>query len=206
LAKKYFMAWLAAILLAALAGCGGPPVPMEQPPDMATMEAPAPLAGVPDQVLLEEGLKGRALSPAQVAGLSERMLAEGNSSLNDEKTMARLELLLLKALKGGEDKTSSPILWRNLGIIHFHQKKYDRAQQELKKANEFNPRDARIHYYLARLLSRQADICQRKGLKKKARGLAKQAATEMELARKFAPNNPTYRQDLKPATQPELGK
>ena len=118
----------------------------------------------------------------------------------------RLELLLLKSLKGGEDKTSTPMLWRNLGVIHFHQRKYDRAQQELKKANEFNPRDARTHFYLARLLSHQAEICQRKGLKKKARGLAKQAATEMELARKFAPNNPTYHQDLKQLMQQEQGK
>jgi tetratricopeptide (TPR) repeat protein len=178
---------------------------MEQAPDIAALEAPAPRAGVSDQTLLEEGLKGRALTPAEVAGLSERLLAEGNSTLDDEKTMARLELLLLKALKGGEDKASSPMLWRNLGIIHFHQKKYDRAQQELKKANEFNPRDARTHFYLARLLTRQAEICQRKGLKKKSRGLFKQAATEMELARKFAPNNPTYRQDLKQIKQPEPG-
>jgi len=199
------IAWLALALLGGLAGCGGPPPPMEQPPDIGAVEAPTSRAGVPDQILLEDGLKGRALTPAEVAGLSDRLLAEGSSTLDDEKTMARLELLLLKAIKDGEDKASSPKLWRNLGIIHFHQKKYDRAQQELKKANEFNPKDARTHYYLARLLTRQAEICQRKGQKKKSRGLFKQATTEMELARKFAPNNPTYRQDLKQIMQHEPG-
>ncbi|MDP3182505.1 MAG: hypothetical protein Q8M54_06765 [Desulfobaccales bacterium] len=200
------IAWLAMALLGGLWGCGGPPVPMEQPPDIAALEAPPPTrAWVPDKLLLEEGLTGRSLSPPEVAGLSERLLTDGNSALDDEKTMARLELLLLKALKG-EDKVPNPVLWRNLGIIHFHQKKYERAQQELKKANEFNPRDARTHFYLARLLTYQAEICQRKGLKKKSRGLSKQANTEMELARKFAPNNPRYRQDPKQLLQPDPGK
>ena len=198
--------WLAVALLGGLWGCGGPPPPMEQGPDMAALEAP-PLSrtGVPDKILLEEGLTGRALSPPEVAGLSERLLSEGNSALSDDKTMARLELVLLKALKG-EDKAPNPVLWRNLGIIHFHQKKYARAQQELKKANEINPRDARTHFYLAGLLVQQAEICQKKGLKKKSRGLLKQANTEMELARKFAPNNPFYRQDPKQLLQPENGK
>ncbi len=204
--KFKVIAWLAVVLLGGLWGCGGPPVPMEQPPDIAATEAPPPSrAGIPDKILLEEGLTGRALSPPEGAGLSERLLADGNSALDDEKTMARLELVLLKALKG-EDKVSSPVLWRNLGIIHFHQKKYERAQQELKKANEFNPRDARTHFYLARLLVRQAEICQRKGLKKKSRGLFKQAKTEMELARKFAPNNPLYSQDPRQLLQADPEK
>lgn len=199
------IAWLTVVLLGGLWGCGGAPVPMEQAPEMAAAAPEPSRAGVPDQILMEEGLKGRALSVAEVAGLSDRLLGEGSSTFNDEKTMARLELLLLKAMKG-EDKTANPVLWRNLGIIHFHQKKYARAQQELKKANEFNPKDARTHYYLAHLLTYQAEICQRKGLKKKARGLFKQASTEMELARKFAPNNPLYRQDLKQNILPEQGK
>ncbi len=204
--KFKVIAWLAVVLLGGLWGCGGPPPPMEQGPDIAATEAPPPSrAGIPDKILLEEGLTGRALSPPEVAGLSERLLADGNSALDDEKTMARLELVLLKALKG-EDKVSSPVLWRNLGIIHFHQKKYERAQQELKKANEFNPRDARTHFYLARLLVRQAEICQRKGLKKKSRGLFKQAKTEMELARKFAPNNPLYSQDPRQLLQADPEK
>jgi tetratricopeptide (TPR) repeat protein len=195
------VAWLVAVLLGLGMGCTAAPV---APPPEAAPPLPPPV-GLPDQALLKEALQGRAISLPEVVGLSDRLLADGSSSLQDQETMARLELLLLKALKT-EDQPSRASLWRNLGVIHFHQNKYDRAQQELKKANEFNPRDARTHFYLARLLTRQAEICQRKGLKKKSRGLSKQAATEMELARKFAPNNPLYRQDLKQILQQDQGK
>ena len=200
--RYFFSITLAVVLTAVMAGCMGS-APMEQRPlELAAPEPPPLRSGYPDQALLEEGLKGRALSPAEVAGLSDRLLTEGNSALNDQKTMARLEILLLKALKG-EDKIHGPVLWRNLGIIHYYQRKYERAQQELKKSNEFNPKDARTHFYLARLLTRQGEICQKKGLKKKSRGLFKQAATEMELARKFDPSNPLYRQDLKQILEQE---
>jgi tetratricopeptide (TPR) repeat protein len=203
--RYIWLAWLVAVLLGGGVGCTSAPVAL--PPEAAeSLPPPAEATGHPDQALLKEALQGRPFSQAQVVALSDRLLAEGDYTLQDQETMARLELLLLKSLKGGEDKTSIPMLWRNLGVIHFHQRKYERAQQELKKANEFNPRDARTHFYLARLLSYQAKIFQRKGLKKKARGLAKQAATEMELARKFAPNNPTYHQNLKQLMQQEQGK
>jgi tetratricopeptide (TPR) repeat protein len=196
--------WLAAALLAGGLGCGSAPVipPLET---AASFPPPAAPAGNPDQILLKEALQGRTLSPPEVVSLSDRLLTGGNPASQDQETMARLELLLLKALKT-EDQVSKAALWRNLGIIHYNQKKYDRAQQELKKANEFNPKDARTHFYLARLFYSQAEVCQRKGLKRKAQGLSKQAATELELARKFAPGNPTYRQDLKQLMQQEPGK
>jgi hypothetical protein len=122
-------AWLVPVLLATLAGCLGAPVAPVQEAPPPVVAAPAP--GLPDQVLLEDALRGRTLSNGEVAGLSDRLLSNGNSVLNDEKTMARLEILLLKALKS-PDKTQRAVLLRNLGIIHYHQNKFKKARQELQ--------------------------------------------------------------------------
>ncbi len=190
-------------LLGVMAGCGR--APLEQAPDMVTAVPWAPPPATSDKVRLEEALKGRMLAPVEVADLSDRLLSDGNSSLNEEQTMARLEILLLKALKV-EDKTSRPVLWRNLGIIHYHQRKYTRARQELQASNELNPRDARTHFYLARLFVHQGAIYEGQGKKSKSKQQFKRAAIEMEQARKLAPNNPLYRQDLRQILQPEPGR
>lgn len=124
------------------------------------------------------------------------MLAEGSSTFQNEQTMARLDILLTKTLKGDQKEHRHRLL-RNLGIIHYHQKKFNLARQELQQANEIFPRDSRTHYYLARLAVHQGKIYQRKGLNKKAKGQFTLAANEMELARRFEPSNPLYRQDLK---------
>lgn len=197
---RYFIIVLLAFsLLGGLAGCGG--APLEGPPDQAAVEAPAPTR-TPDQVLLKESLEGRNLSAAEVADLSDRLLAEGNSALQDEKTLARVEMLILKTLQGPE-KTHQAVLWRNLGISRYHQKKYKEARQALQSANELNPRNARTHYYLARLFVYQGQIYEKQGKKKIARQQVKRAAIEMEQARKLEPNNPLYRQDPKTLMQPE---
>jgi Flp pilus assembly protein TadD len=187
--------WPALLLLASLAGClGGPVVPM---PEQAPPPEPPPAAvRQPDQLILEEALRGRALSNGEAAALSDRLLLDGNSALNDQKTMARLEILLLKALKN-QDKANRPAILRNLGIIHYHQGKYKKARQELQHSNELNPRDARTHFYLARLFVQEGEIYQKKGKRKLSRQQFKRAAIEMEMARKLAPGNPAYRQDLK---------
>jgi tetratricopeptide (TPR) repeat protein len=187
--------WPALLLLASLAGClGGPvaPMPTQPPPP----EPPPVSARQPDQLILEEALRGRALSDGEAAALSDRLLLDGNSALDDQKTMARLEILLLKALKT-PDKAHRPAILRNLGIIHYHQGKYKKARQELQHANELNPRDPRTHFYLARLFVQQGEIYQKKGKKKLSRQQFKRATIEMEMARKLAPGNPTYRQDLR---------
>lgn len=183
----FLMMWLAA------AGCVGAPMatmPETQPPP------PPPAAKQPDQIVLEEALRGRTLGDAEVVELSDRLLLEGNAALEDQKTMARLEILLLKALKGPNPQ-HRPAILRNLGIIHYHQEKYKKARQELQHANELNPRDARTHFYLAKLFTHQGEIYQKQGKKKLARQQFKRAAIEMEQSRKLAPNNPTYRQQLK---------
>ncbi|MFZ5453993.1 MAG: tetratricopeptide repeat protein [Thermodesulfobacteriota bacterium] len=191
--------WLLLLLLLTLAGCMSAPVaPMveTQPPP------PPPSARQPDQIMLEEALRGRTLGDAEVVDLSTRLLQDGNPALDDQKTMARLEILLLKALKSPE-KRQRPALLRNLGIIHYHQGKYKKARQELQHSNELNPRDARTHFYMALLFTHQGEIYQKQGKKKLARQQFKRAAIEMEQSRKLAPNNPTYRQKLQQIIQQE---
>ncbi len=180
---------VALLLCGGLAGCGSAPVkPVEAP-------SAAPQAEEnPDQAKLREALTGRELPPAEVADLSDRLLAVGN--FVTEQDMARLELVLLKSIKS-PDKTYHAVFWRNLGIIHYHQKKYDKARQELQASNELNPKNGRTHFYLARLSVQQGEIYERQGKKSKARQQFKRAAIEMELARKIEPSNPQYRQDIK---------
>ena len=186
------------------AGCGSAPVipPSEGP---ALLGPPAEPAGTPDHVRLKDALTGRELPAVEVADLSERLLANGHSTLQDQETMARLELLLLKALKG-QDKTYHPVLWRNLGIIHYHQKKYKQARQELQASNELNPRSARTHFYLARLFVHQGQIYQKQGKKAKSTQQFKRAAIEMEQARKIEPQNSLYRQDANQVIEQEQVK
>lgn len=196
--------WLAAGIVLAVAGCTREPV---LPPEQVTA-APAPppaTPATPDHVLLEQALQGRSISPGEALLLSDRMLEEGSANFNHETTMARLELLLLKAVQT-EDRNSRPGLLRNLGIIHYYQKQYKRARQELQASNELNPRDARTHFYLARLFAHQEQLYLKKGLKKKAKSQAKLAKTELELARKLDPGNPLYRQDLQEIIRKEQAK
>ncbi|MDD5642562.1 MAG: tetratricopeptide repeat protein [Syntrophales bacterium] len=187
--------WLFLLLLLTMAGClGAPMAPMveTQPPP----PPPPPSVRQPDQIILEEALRGRAMSDADAVELSDRLLAAGNPALDNPKTMARLEILLLKALKS-PDKRQRPALLRNLGIIHYHQGKYKKARQELQHSNELNPRDARTHFYMALLFTHQGEIYQKQGKMKLARHQFNRAAIEIEQSRKLAPNNPTYRQKLK---------
>ena len=84
--------WLAAILWAAWrAAARRRCCCREAPPRLASRS----LSENPDQARLKEALTGRELSPAEVADLSDRLLATG--SVVSEQDMARLELVLLKA-------------------------------------------------------------------------------------------------------------
>ena len=191
---KLFSLLLAAILAANLIGCGSAP--------MLPMPEPAPV--VPersensDQARLKDALMGREMSPSEAVDFSNRLLND-NHALNDQETMARMELVLLKALKN-PDKTYKAAIWRNLGILNYHQRKYKQARQELQSAIELNPKDARTRFYLARVFSYQGEIYEKRGKKKLARQQFKRAAIEMEMARKIEPNNPLYRQNVKQLT------
>ena len=197
--------WPALALMALMLGCGGAPSvgTLENTPPPA---APPPVSyGLPDESVLREALQGKALSPGEVADLSDRLLAEGSSTFQSEETMARLDMLLNKSLKT-ENPHYQAKLMRNLGIIHYHQKKYNLARQELQRSNEINPRDARTHFYLARLYAQRGEYYQRQGKQKKSRGQLKLAAMELGLARKLEPSNSLYRQDLKQILRQDQGK
>ena len=145
------------------------------------------------------------MSPAEVADLSDRLLADGSRAFNDQQTMARLELVILKTLNA-PDKTYRPVLWRNLGIIHYHQQKYKQAEHDLQSANELNPKNARTHFYLACLFAHKGKISEKSGKTKASRQQYKRAAIEIELARKLEPSNALYKQDPKQIIQQENGK
>lgn len=184
------------------AGCRGNRTGSQTPQVASNLPTPPPSYKHSDEGILDEAIRGPRILPAEVASLSDRMLTEGSPIFNNEKTVARLDILLNKSLEGAPKEVRHRLL-RNLGIIHYHQKKYSLARQELQQANELYPRDARTHYYLARLAVQNGNIYQSKGLSKKAKGQFNLAANELEVARSIEPSNPLYRQDLKQVLQKE---
>ncbi|MEJ2673505.1 MAG: tetratricopeptide repeat protein [Deltaproteobacteria bacterium] len=171
--KQVVVVMLALMLLGGMVGCG--PAPMVVPPESAA--TPAKLPPPPktsDQARLQAGLTGHEMSASEVADLSDRLLANDYTA-NDQETMARLELLILKTMKSS-DKSHRSTLWRNLGIIHYHQHKYKQARQELQAANEINPKSARTHFYLACLFAHQGQIYEKIGKKRVSRQQFKRAA------------------------------
>jgi tetratricopeptide (TPR) repeat protein len=167
---------------------------------------PASTLGSADQAILKDAASGaRALPPEEVVSLSDRLLTEGSSTLHDPETLARLEILLLKTLKN-QPKGQRARLMRNLGIIHFYNRKYKLALNEFQASNELNPKDARTHYYLARLYGQQGGKYQRQGQQKKSKGQFKLATMELELARKLEPSNPLYRQNVQQIINQDKGQ
>jgi tetratricopeptide (TPR) repeat protein len=201
--RRVAAAWLALFLLGGTVGCGS--APMALPPEAgAPSVEPSPPA-TSDSARLKDSLTGREMSPAEVAEMSDRVLADGSQALNDQQIMARLELVILKTLKT-PDKTYRAVLWRNLGIIHYHQQKFKQAEHDLLSANELNPKSARTHFYLACLFAHKGRIYAKSGKTKASRQQYKRAAIEIELARKLEPSNALYKQPLKQIVQQENGK
>jgi tetratricopeptide (TPR) repeat protein len=201
--RRVEAAWLALLLLGGTMGCSPAPLVVPQQPAPVVVEPPAPVTS--DSARLKDALTGREMSPSEVAGLSDRLLEDGNKAFNDQQTMARLELVILKTLNA-PDKTYRAVLWRNLGIIHYHQQKYKQAEHDLQSANELNPKNARTHFYLACLFAHKGKIYAKSGKTKASRQQYKRAAIEIELARKLEPSNGLYKQDLKQIIQQENGK
>jgi len=200
--RRVVAAWLALGLLGGTVGCSMAPV-APPPASAAPSVEPSPPA-TSDSARLKDALTGREMSPSEVADLSDRLLAD-SQALNDQQTMARLELVLLKTLKA-PDKTYRAVLWRNLGIIHYHQQKYKQAEHDLQSANELNPKNPRTHFYLACLFAHKGKIYEKSGKTRASQQQYKRAAIEIELARKLEPSNALYKQDLKQIIQQENGK
>jgi len=200
--RRAVAAWLALLLLGGTVGCGSAPVAPPSESAGVPMEPSPPATS--DAARLKDALTGSEMSPAEVADLSDRLLADGRA-LNDQQTMARLELVILKTLKD-PDKTHRAVLWRNLGIIHYHQQKYKQAEHDLQSANELNPKNPRTHFYLACLFAHKGRIYEKAGKTRSSQQQYKRAAIEIGLARKLEPSNPLYKQDLKQIIQQENGK
>lgn len=196
-------AWLALGLLGGTVGCSMAPV--APPPESAAPSVEPSPPPTSDSARLKEALTGREMSPAEVADLSDRLLADGSQALNDQQTMARLELVILKTLKDS-DKTYRAVLWRNLGIIHYSQQKYKQAEHDLQSANELNPKNPRTHFYLACLFAHKGKIYEKSGKTRASQQQYKRAAIEIGLARKLEPSNTLYKQDPKQIIQQENGK
>ena len=200
--RRVLAAWLALGLLGGTMGCSMAPV--APPPEAAAPPVEPSPPSTSDSARLKDSLTGREMSPSEVADLSDRLLADGQA-LNDQQTMARLELVILKTLKS-PDKTYRAVLWRNLGIIHYHQQKYKQAEHDLQSANELNPKNPRTHFYLACLFAHKGRIYEKSGKTRSSRQQYKRAAIEIELARKLEPSNALYKQDPKQIIQQENGK
>jgi tetratricopeptide (TPR) repeat protein len=178
--------------------------PVAPPPQAAAPSVEPSPPPTSESARLKDALTGREMSPSEVADLSDRLLADGQA-LNDQQTMARLELVILKTLKD-PDKTHRAVLWRNLGIIHYHQQKYKQAEHDLQSANELNPKNPRTHFYLACLFAHKGKIYEKSGKTRASHQQYKRAAIEIELARKLEPSNALYKQDPKQIIQQENGK
>lgn len=201
--RRVEAAWLALLLLGGTVGCSPAPLMVPREPAPVAVEPSAPATS--ESARLKDALTGREMSPSEVASLSDRLLEDGSQALNDQQTMARLELVILKSLNS-PDKTYRPVLWRNLGIIHYHQQKYKQAEHDLQSANELNPKSARTHFYLACLFAHKGNIYAKSGKTKASRQQYKRADIEIGLARRLEPSNALYKQNLKQIIQQENGK
>jgi tetratricopeptide (TPR) repeat protein len=192
---------LVLIFLALLtAGCGRKRVVVEEqvPPAKTTaqvQEAPEKSATGGEIKNLQELANRNVVNPEEAIRVSNRMLQEEVASVLDEQTLNNLEKMLLAALPQSS-KSTQPLIQRNLGIVNFYNKKYNKARQALQCSNETNPRDGRTHYYLACLFSHQAKIFSAKGEQDKAQRHQKRAQIEIETARKLEPSNHLYRKGL----------
>jgi tetratricopeptide (TPR) repeat protein len=181
-------------------GCGRKKVVVKEdapPPKMTAQvqEVPERSTSSGDLKSLQELANRNVVNPEEAIRISNRLLQEDVVSVLDEQTLNNLEKMLLAALPQSS-KTTQPIIQRNLGIVNFYNKKYNKARQALQCSNETDPRDARTHYYLACLFDHQAKIYSAKGEQTKAQRHQKRAQIEIETARKLEPGNHLYRKGL----------
>lgn len=201
--KDSFMPTLVLVIICStllFLGCGGKQV-------VEVEDTPSQKLTTPVQATSEKSVSGgelktvqelagrSAVNPEEAIRVSNRMLQEDIASALDEQTLNNLEKLLLAALpQSTKDKQS--VIQRNLGIVNYYSKKYNKARQALQSSNETNPRDARTHYYLACLFNHQAKIYSARGDQTKAQRHQKRAQIEIDTARKLEPGNPLYRKGL----------
>lgn len=182
-------------------GCGGKKVVVMEE-DEPTKKTAAPLQEISEKSVpavdfktIQELAGRNVVNPEEAIRVSNRMLQEDVVGVLDEQTLNNLEKILLAALPQSSP-TTQPVIQRNLGIVNYHNKKYNKARQALQSANETNPRDARTHYYLACLFNLQAKLYSARGEQVKAQRHQKRAQIEIDTARKLEPGNQLYRKGL----------
>ncbi len=180
-------------------GCGGKEaVVVEAQPSQKKEVVPDTLkqsTNAGDLKTIQELAGKSVVSSNEAVRVSNQMLQEDIATVLDEQTLNNLEKILLTALPQSS-KESQAVISRNLGIVHYHKKQYNKSRQALQSSNETNPRDARTHYYLACLFNHQAKIFTAKGEQEKAQRHQKRAQIEIDTARKLEPGNPLYRKGL----------
>jgi tetratricopeptide (TPR) repeat protein len=186
-------------------GCGGKRKAVVVEEDSTPKKSGAPLEETSETHVPKgefkaiQELAGRgSVNPEEAIRVSNRLLQEEIASVLDEQTLNNLEKILLAALPQSNQKTQ-PVIQRNLGIVNYYNKKYNKARQALQSSNETNPRDARTHYYLACLFNHQAKIESSRGEKTKAQRYQKRAQIEIETARRLEPGNSLYRKGFSAA-------
>jgi ATP/maltotriose-dependent transcriptional regulator MalT len=182
-----------------LIGCGGKEavvVDAQPAKKMEVVQEPSKKSTNPADLKTIQELAGRSVViPEEALRVSNQMLQEDVAAVLDERTLNDLEKILLGALPQSS-QTTQPVILRNVGIVNYYNKKYNKARQALQSSNETNPRDARTHYYLACLFNHQAKIFTGKGESEKAQRVQKRAQIELDTARKLEPSNPLYRKSL----------
>lgn len=196
---RFVLVVFCSILL--LWGCGGKKVVVMEE-DEPTKKTAAPVQEVSEKSLpavdfktIQELAGRNVVNPEEAIRVSNRMLQEDVVGVLDEQTLNNPEKILLAALPQSSP-TTQPVIQRNLGIVNYHNKKYNKARQALQSANETNPRDARTHYYLACLFNLQAKLYSARGEQVKAQRHQKRAQIEIDTARKLEPGNQLYRKGL----------
>lgn len=187
-------------LILLLCGCGKKQVVREvKPPSLPqtaqVIETPEKSTSGADLKTLQELAGRNTVNPEEAIRVSNRFIQEDIIAVLDEQTLNNLEKILLAALPLSS-KTTQPVIQRNLGIINYYNKKFNKARQALQCSNESNPKDARTHYFMACLFNHQAKIYSAKGEKEKAQRHQKRAQIEIDTARKLEPSNNLYRKGL----------
>ncbi len=195
---RYLLVILCSILL--LCGCSKKVVVVEEEEPVKKIagpvqETPEKSVSAVDFKTIQE-LAGRSsVNPEEAIRVSNRMLQEDMVNVLDEQTLNNLEKILMAALPLS-NPSNQAVIQRNLGIVNYYNKKYNKARQALQSANESNPRDARTHYYMACLYNLQARLYASKGDQVKSQRAQKRAQIEIDTARKLEPGNNLYRKGL----------
>jgi tetratricopeptide (TPR) repeat protein len=156
--------WMLTISLGVLAGCERPPAPQQAAPAASSpAPAPAPQAAAP-----APAPGPAAAAPAAPAGPSlearshikqgfayiaaaKNASSRANYDENIENAVNEFSQAIAKEPGYAE-------AYSNRAVAYMQQKKFNKAQEDLKKAVELAPKSPAVHYNLASLYSLKGDV------------------------------------------------